>query len=137
MVLEQILAQHEELRGLLGDLDQDAIRIIRAERRTPSDLPGKVEAITAALRAHMEFEERALNSPDAPWEDWGRDSISKLAEEHTRQRDELVRIARAAAGSDDLISLALTIRAFVSDVRLDMQIEERRFLAPAALGRNP
>jgi predicted phage gp36 major capsid-like protein len=134
-VREQILAQHEELRVMFREVDEEATRIIRAERRMPSDLTGKLEASTVALRNHMEFEEQALTSGNAPHEDWGRDAAKQLAEEHARQREELARITRAANGADDLISLALMIRAFVADVGLDMQLEERRFLSPAALGR--
>ncbi len=38
-------------------------------------------------------------------------------------------IQRRAASSDDSISLALAVRAFVDDVLLDMDFEDRRYLS--------
>lgn len=50
-------------------------------------------------------------------------------EEHGRQREELPRLTREAASSDDRISLSLAIRSFASDVLLDVELEERRFFS--------
>jgi iron-sulfur cluster repair protein YtfE (RIC family) len=126
---DQILVQHEGLRGRLAQLDAEAMATIRAEPRAPCDLPGKLDVLVRALYEHMDFEERAIAADPVAKEMWGSGSAATLHQEHRRQRDELARFTREAGASDDRISLSLAIRSFVSDVLLDMTLEERRFLS--------
>ncbi len=115
--------------GEAGQLDAEAIEVIRAEPRVPCDLPGELDVLVRALHEHMDFEEHALAADLVAKEMWGSASEATLRQEHARQREELARLTREAGSSDDRISLALAIRCFVSDVSLDMALEERRFFS--------
>lgn len=129
LLRDQILAQHQGLRGQLAQLDAEATATVRAEPRVPCDLPGKLDVLVRALYEHMDFEERAIAADPVAKEMWGSESAATLHQEHGRQRDELACLTKEAGASDDRISLSLAIRSFVSDVLLDMTLEERRFFS--------
>jgi hypothetical protein len=123
---EILLAQHDRLRLLLDALDAGAAEVIRSESRPAPELRGPLENAAQALADHMRGEERALAVllPRT-----AAANLRLLREEHARQRDELATIRRLAASSDDAISLALAVRAFVADVRIDMDLEDQRYLS--------
>jgi iron-sulfur cluster repair protein YtfE (RIC family) len=128
-VAATIAVQHDHLRAMLRTLDAEAIEVVRAATRVPCDLPRKLEVLVRALREHLDFEEHALATDLVAKELGGPAAEATLHQEHARQREELARLTREARSSDDRISLSLAIRCFVSDVLLDMTLEERRFLA--------
>jgi hypothetical protein len=131
----EVFSQHEHLRGLLRMLDGDAERVVRAETTPRTDLPEVFALVARALSGHLDFEEALLTAGRAAEPARGRPPLAVLArlcEEHARQREELARLSREARGADDRITLALDVRAFIADLLLDMEIEDRAFGAHGA-----
>jgi iron-sulfur cluster repair protein YtfE (RIC family) len=127
-VRDILLAQHDRLRSLLTGLDTRAVGVVRSESRRPAVLDGAFEETAEALSYHMRAEEQAFAELLPRTAAFGRE-LTRLREEHGRQREELERMRRLVASSDDAISLALAVRAFVADVLLDMELEDRRYLS--------
>jgi len=125
---EVLLAQHDRLRSLLDALEAGAVSVIGSPSRPPLDLRGPLETAAEALADHMRGEERAL-AMLLPRGATTASELAKLCDDHARQREDLESMRRLAASSDDAISLALAVRAFVADVRLDMDLEDRRYLS--------
>jgi hypothetical protein len=127
-VRDILLAQHDRLRSLLAGLDTRAVGVIRGESRRPAAVDGAFEETAEALSYHMRAEEQALAALISRRAPSGRELL-RLRQEHRRQRNELDRMRRLAASSKDAISLALAVRAFVANVLLDMDLEDRRYLS--------
>lgn len=125
-VRDDIVSQHARLRVLLDQLDAGAERVVRADHCGPSSTDKLLDDLVRQLEDHMVFEEQALPAVSVSNAAWDAHELARLRREHQRQREELTRMTREAHGSDDPLSLALAIRAFVADVRLDMNIEEER-----------
>jgi iron-sulfur cluster repair protein YtfE (RIC family) len=123
-----LVEQHERLRGLLRTLDAKAVTAIQSESRPGPDLHAALENVAQALADHMRDEERAIVTLLPRTRASGL-ALGTLHEDHARQRDELASICRHGATADDAISLALAVRAFVADVLLDMDLEDRRYLS--------
>jgi hypothetical protein len=126
-VREILVDQHERLRALLGALDAKAIAVVRTCQSAP-DMHAALEKIVQSLTDHMSSEERTIVTLLPRTQDSGR-ALRILREDHARQLEELESMLRCAARADDAISLALAVRAFVADVLLDMDLEDRRYLA--------
>jgi len=126
VVRADILDQHARLRLLLDRLDAKAEGVVRSDRSGASEMSGMLEGLLDELAAHMAFEEEALAGGPGAAGVWEAADLVLLTEEHQRQRAELARIEREALHPDDPLSLALAIRAFIADVRLDMSMEEDR-----------
>ncbi|MDB4979663.1 MAG: hypothetical protein JWM82_415 [Myxococcales bacterium] len=129
---DEVLIQHDRIRHLLGTLNDEAAGVVCAEPKAPGDLGGKLDAVVRALTRHMDFEEQSVSSDPIAAGSWGPAIRARLKGEHERQRDVLARISREAAASDDRISLSFAVRGFVSDVLLDMKLEEARFSSTSA-----
>jgi Hemerythrin HHE cation binding domain len=127
-VRETLMAQHERLRAMLAVLDAKALDLIRGGTCAQTELAGALANAASALDDHMRGEERILAQalPHTASAVRGR---TLVREDHDRQREELRAMSRLALRCDDTITLALAVRAFVSDVRLDMDAEDRRFLS--------
>jgi hypothetical protein len=128
LIREVLLAQHDRLRALFTALDARAVAVIRSESRPAPDLRGPLDQAAQALDDHLRGEERALaailrSGPETAA------SLARLHEDHVRQREDIEAMRRLAASADDAISLALAVRAFAADVRLDMDLEDQRYLA--------
>ena len=130
-------SEHEHLRVLLAALDDRARGVMRGDAPSGLDLRASLEAAAKALADHIRSEEPVVAMmlpPGAP----RSESLARLHEDHVRQIEEIETMQRLARTSDDVISLALAIRAFVDDVRLDMDVEDRRFsLSPGATSARP
>ena len=125
-VRDDILQQHARLRRRLDNLDANAQGVVRSDLTGASELTRMLDGLLHDLAAHMAFEERALaRAPSLPGT-WDPGDLERLEKEHERQREELARIEREALHPDDPLSLALAIRSFIADVRLDMSMEEDR-----------
>jgi hypothetical protein len=131
-----LLAQHERLRALLDRLDQQALAIIRTGRCAAPELSVDFATVARAFDDHLRGEERALARlwPRTPA---ATHALGVVHEEHRCQREELRGLSRLAARCDDSITLALAVRAFVSDVRVDMDAEDRRLLSSRPLHGHP
>lgn len=125
-VRKLLVEQHGSLRVLLSALDAKADAVARTCRPEP-DMHAALEKVLRSLSNHIRHEERVLVTFLPRTQDSGR-SLRLLREDHALQLEELESLRRSAARSDDAISLALAIRAFVADVQLEMDLEDRRYL---------
>jgi hypothetical protein len=127
-----LVAQHERLRAMLARLETRALEIIQCGTCAAPDLTADFAAVAAAFDDHTRGEERAFAKllPRAPAT---ARALTALRCDHRRQREELRAMSRLAARCDDAITLALAVRGFVSDVRLDMNAEDRRLLSKLPL----
>jgi len=123
-----LVAQHELLRARLAALDAQALEIVRGGSCTPAELAEGFGGLAALLADHMRNEEGAL-AQLLPRTAAAARALAFVRDEHRRQRQELEAMSRLAARGDDAITLALAVRAFVCDVRLDMDAEDSRYLA--------
>jgi hypothetical protein len=114
--------QHDRLRSMLARLDAEAERVVRGETRLRAHVHRLFDAVEPELVAHLAFEEAALART-------GDAAFARICARHAGQRDELARLARDVACADDEITLALELRAFVADLLLDMDAEDRAFAA--------
>ena len=128
-----LLEQHERLRELLRALDAKAVAVIRTQSSQGPDLRPALEDTAQILTDHMRGEERALTEL-LPKNRALKNDLGSLLEDHQRQAEELHRMRRCAASWDDAISLALAVRAFVADLLLDMDEEDRRYLSNSDRG---
>jgi hypothetical protein len=129
---DDIVVQHVRIRHLLDNLNEEAAEVVCAAPQATGDLAATLDSVLRALREHMDFEEHGISSDPIATGVWGPVVLTRLRVEHERQRDELTRIAREAETSDDRIGLSFAIRGFVSDVLLDMKLEEARFSSTSA-----
>lgn len=123
-----LLEQHVRLRIALDELDRQAIEVVRTGTCSRPTLAAALEATATWLCEHMADEERALERLLPPT-DAAAVALARLREDHQRQRGELHAMCRLARASGDAISLALGVRGFVADARLDLDVEDERFLA--------
>jgi hypothetical protein len=135
-VREALVAQHDRLRAMLANVDARALEVIRGAVAVRTELASAVADITAALDDHMRGEERVFAKLLPRTAPAGR-ALALLHEAHRCQREELAAIARLAARCDDGITLALAVRGFVSDMRLDMDAEDVRYLSARPLEGEP
>jgi hypothetical protein len=133
-VREVLVARHDRLRSLLKVLDASAAAVVRTEAPASGDLRALVENTAQTLDDHLRGEERALTTLSPRDARSGR-LLTHLREEHERQRADVEAMRRLAAASDDRISLALAVRAFVADVGLDMDLEDQQLLTPRRASR--
>jgi len=109
---------------------------MRGDALSGLDLCASLEAAAKTLTDHIRNEEplvALMLPPGAP----RSESLARLHEDHVRQIGEIESMQRLARTSDDVVSLALAIRAFVDDVRLDMDVEDRRFSLSPGANRGP
>jgi iron-sulfur cluster repair protein YtfE (RIC family) len=140
-VREQVLQQHGMLRERLQALADAARAVVGerdpalAEQRTRQCLEPELRAFLELLAMHLAFEESVLapllDAAAPPGESWG----AHLVEDHDRQRDELRTMAEVAVAGerDDPVGVAFAVEAFLSDLRIDMELEEQQCLTPAVL----
>ncbi|HTA20828.1 MAG TPA: hypothetical protein VK989_16155 [Polyangia bacterium] len=126
-VRKLLVEQHGRLRVLMSALDEKAATVVCTCRPEP-DMRAELEKVLQSLTDHICDEERALVTLLPRTQDSGR-SLRLLREDHALQLEELDSMRRCAARSDDAITLALAIRAFVADVQLEMDLEDRRYLS--------
>jgi hypothetical protein len=132
-VRTEILAQHGRLRAQLSQLRAEARQVVHQEPGEIADLPGMLGRLLRSLDEHIAFEESQLTPLLQGRNPFGHRYAQLLLEDHARQREDLAIIARQADDPDDVISLAMVIQAFTSDVLRDMDDEELPFLTPQVL----
>jgi hypothetical protein len=125
-----LVEQHARLRELLRALDAKAVAVIRPPCAGAAELRAGLDEAVRTLTEHIEGEERVI-AELLPRTRASERALEALREDHGRQCDELEAMRRCGATSDDAISVALAVRAFVADVLLDMDVEDRRYLLAA------
>jgi hypothetical protein len=129
---QMLVSQHDRLRAMLTSLDRQAVEVIRGGTCSPRELGRRFAGIASALDDHTRGEERALTRL-LPRTAAAARALERLREDHLGQRDELRAMSRLATRCDDGITLALAIRALVSDALLEMETEDRRYLSGGPL----
>ena len=128
-VRQAIVAQHEELRGLLRSLDELARRAAEADDACVPALREIGFHLHDKLVAHLDFEDRYLVPAIRDADGWGEERANLLAQEHVEQRELfqyiLVRLRDANRAS---ILLGRELLAFVEVLLSDMQQEEQTVL---------
>jgi iron-sulfur cluster repair protein YtfE (RIC family) len=130
---QELLGQHQTLRAELQELRQIARAVVAGQGGAADSLLSKLGALLRALEDHMTFEEGQLAPVLHGSNAAGARYVQSLEADHLGQRQELARLAREADDPDDLVSLALDVQAFVSDILLDIEEEELQFITPALL----
>ena len=128
-VREAILAQHEELRGLLHSLEELARRAAKSDDACVPALREIGVHAHDKLIAHLDFEDRYLVPAIRDAEGWGEERANLLAREHVEQR-ELFRyiLERLRDTNRASILLGRELVAFVEVLRSDMEQEEQTVL---------
>jgi hypothetical protein len=124
----RLVEQHDRLRAMLTRLETTATEIIRRGVTAAPKLAADFATVATAFDDHTRGEERAL-AKLLPRTAAAKRALAFLHEDHRCQREELRAMSRLAACCDDGITLALAVRGFVSNVRLDMDAEDRLYLS--------
>jgi hypothetical protein len=128
-VLRDVLvAQRHRVRLALDDLEAKAVDLIDCGTCTPVGLAASIEAMGDVLGSHARAEERLL-AKLLPGDARATQALARVREHHGAELDQLAALGRLAATGDDGVTLALAVRAFVSDVRLDMSSDLRQSIA--------
>ena len=90
-VREQVLAQHAELRTILGRVTDHAVSRGSDVQERAVRLRRVVMELCERFRAHLVFEADALKPVFAVLDSWGPERIRELETEHARQRRDLRR----------------------------------------------
>jgi hypothetical protein len=131
-----LVEQHDRLRAMLMRLEATATEIIRCGICAAPALAADFATVATAFDDHTRGEERAL-AKLLPRTAAAKRALAFLREDHRCQREELRAMSRLAATCDDGITLALAVRGFVSNVRLDMDAEDRLYLSGRPLEGEP
>lgn len=125
---DAILAQHEHIRGLAGDVSELA-GVSTSSSETCEPLRTKALALCATLEAHIRFEDSMLEAALRDAISRGPELHAEIERDHRRQRAILTaamaEIGRAGP-SDDLVA---TVRRFVDLLLRDMDAEEQVLLS--------
>lgn len=130
--LAQILADHREIRHLLGIALDLAYRAADGRRMDPVVLPQALEGVASVLDQHLAREERLLLpilEDDPPV---GPLRATALREEHGRQRIEIARLVRGCWEKSQM-ELAADLRRLIQDFLIDMAEEEEVLLTSSVV----
>ncbi len=128
-VRQAILAQHEELRGLLRSLDELARSAAQSDDACVPALREIGIYVHDKLVEHPNFEDRYLVPAIRDIDGWGEERSNLLAREHVEQRDLLQYILDRLRNTDRAsILLGRELLAFVDVLLADMQQEEQTVL---------
>ncbi|HVX93574.1 MAG TPA: hemerythrin domain-containing protein [Polyangia bacterium] len=125
-VREQVLEQHAELRPLLNE----AVSLCEgASERDAGRLFELARAIHLRFRAHLAYEDDALQPVLAVLDSWGPERVRSLYEDHLRQRRSLDGLLATFQVQGDVARLAGALRRLAQDLLDDMVDEEQGCLS--------
>lgn len=128
-VREMILADHNEIRGLLDRVEACVRKVVSGNTAETPKLRESGAALHDKLCRHLDLEDRYL-APALRYADgWGEERARQLAEEHREQRALLAYILEQLRDTDRLPALlGQTLQTFVTAIRDDMEHEEAAVL---------
>lgn len=132
-VRAEVLAQHQELRGVLEEALAQTGRSSRGQHEL-TRLAITVLQLRRRFRAHLAYEERKLFPVLARADVWGPERVAELTLEHARQRSQLDTLVEGMKEGWDVERVAITLRSLATDLLLDMEEEERTCLDQTLLG---
>ncbi len=134
LVRERILADHENLRRLIGAIERVAGLIEDGEEDLGDSLRVLMVALFRKLKAHMQYEDEALQPILRSIDAFGEVRAEQFDREHQEQREQMGDILHAAC---DLRAhpreVAGRARDILQRILVDMEYEEREFLDPDLL----
>jgi hypothetical protein len=121
-----IVAEHDTLRRLIAQTVEVANSSVAGEL---DELRAAARQLYVTLEEHMSFEDQMLPVALRDVIGWGPALEARIAEDHERQRQEVVG-ALEALEADTLswAELAAVVRAFATNLLLDMEREEEGLL---------
>ena len=123
-VLEQLIAQHDELRGIMDRCEELADRLDSGEGN-PLALTREVAKLRLAFDAHNKFEEQLLRPVLNEMDAFGSVRIDRMFSEHVDEH----RSMRQQLGDPTTNAL----RGVIDSLRVHLQAEERYFLSSKVL----
>jgi len=125
-----VLAQHRELRSLLGRATATAEASLDGRPPAPDAVASSIGDIRTSFDVHLTFEEKVLVTlleMDLPL---GPERAQRLREEHAQQRMTMEALHREALASPSLPTLSVKLAQLVDWLLRDMGEEERSLLTP-------
>lgn len=123
-VLEQLIAQHDELRAIMDRCEELADRLDAGEGN-PLALTREIAKLRLAFDAHNKFEEQLLRPVLHEMDAFGDVRIDRMFSEHVSEH----RSMRAQLGDPTTNAL----RGVIDSLRVHLQAEERYFLSSKVL----
>ena len=123
-VLEQLVAQHDELRALMDRCEELADRLDAGEGN-PLALTREIAKLRLAFDAHNKFEEQLLRPVLHEMDAFGDVRIDRMFSEHVDEH----RSMRQQLGDPTTNAL----RGVIDSLRVHLQAEERYFLSSKVL----
>ena len=133
-VREQVLAQHAELRTLLGRaMDHAGLACSDVQERHTDRFRAIVRELCGRFQAHLIFEADALRPVFAVLDSWGPERIRELETEHARQGQVLNALLVRLESGEAIDQLSLATSALAADLLRDMKEEEEGWLRASLL----
>ncbi|HEX5063909.1 MAG TPA: hemerythrin domain-containing protein [Kofleriaceae bacterium] len=123
-VLEQLIAQHDELRAIMDRCEELADRLDAGEGN-PLALTREIAKLRLAFDAHNKFEEQLLRPVLHEMDAFGDVRIDRMFSEHVDEH----RSMRQQLGDPTTNAL----RGVIDSLRVHLQAEERYFLSSTVL----
>ncbi len=134
----RILSDHAVLRGMLSRIEVLARSVLEGRDGFGRELLQQASALEAALRAHLELEERILVPALLAADAWGPQRVERFHVEHARQREIMDALWRAHPLSErSTLDVALVVWGFARLLRADMASEERSSVNASVLRDDP
>ena len=127
-VLEELSAQHEELRQLLVACEQAADQAERTGSRAGRPMVRAATTLLEALSRHNREEERLLRPILLEADSFGEVRVSQMAEDHMAEHAAIISALRDIALIDEPAAAARALRPWLARLRQQLTTEERQFL---------
>ena len=136
-IRSEILAEHDEMRKLLDQVEALATRFELASDEEPelgAQLHEHGLALYGRFGAHLDREQSLLEPVFERRGAQGERMARRLATEHHEQRELLRFLLKRLASQPPTTLIAHELRHFAKFLRFEMRQEEERLLTPEALG---
>lgn len=127
-----ILEEHCELRRRLAGIEALLDGLTRGDSAARRDLQKSFETLCELFVTHIAHEEAILRPILADIDNWGPIRIELMDEEHAEQRERVAELTHLSPDADPGVYVR-SVREFVTDLRADMDGEERECLSPDVL----
>lgn len=137
-IRSEILAEHDEMRKLLDQVDALATRSELASEEEEPEPSAQLRECGLALYerfgAHLDHEQSLLEPVFERRGAQGKRMARRLATEHHEQRELLRYLLKRLSSQPPTTLIARELRHFANFLRFEMRQEEERLLTPEALG---
>ncbi len=123
-----ILAQHQELRGLLRTGAVLAGAASRGDRPCLNELPNLIESLRERFSEHLAFEEASVLPMLQSGDQMDPPRAELMKQEHGKQRREFELLLRLASSQGDPQTVAFSFQSLLNALLKDMEEEERWLL---------